>query len=215
MQLKSQNFLEDLMRLLYIWKMQKKQGENIFVNFNGNKLYALLDDRDSCYEKVTGYKYDEFQEVSKAERRAFEERQIKERLEAIDKLDARIESGLKYIYPQREFDWKKRVMDSTDGIYLGNDIDSAIEIMEILANSKEENKFDIAMNKLDEQGHSNISYWVTLGSITTFAKEGVNFFKYLMEKQGKTIAEQDIDYLNKLESENASFEAELEGAERE
>ena len=34
--------------------ISKLNGKNIYVEFNGHKLYSFLDDEDSCYLKVCG-----------------------------------------------------------------------------------------------------------------------------------------------------------------
>ena len=35
-------------------KKAKQNGENIYIEFSGEKLYSLIDDENSCYVKVTG-----------------------------------------------------------------------------------------------------------------------------------------------------------------
>lgn len=144
-----------------------------------------------------------------------EERRIKRQLEALDKMPERIEKGTKLIYPQREMAWKKMVRESVDAFFEGMDIDSAIEIMEILANNNDANKFETAIKRLDEQGHSGTSYWVVMAHVLNFSKEGVDFYKEVARKTNKTITEEDLRYINNVEAENAEFEAELNGIEKE
>ena len=60
--------LEDVVRF---FEVARKMGVNIAVEFNNGKndvrLYALLDDRNSCYKKTTGMNYDDYM-VYKRER---------------------------------------------------------------------------------------------------------------------------------------------------
>ena len=53
------NNLDDVIR---IFEKCKNENKNVYVKFSGQKLYSLIDNRDSCYKKVTGKTYEEFQE---------------------------------------------------------------------------------------------------------------------------------------------------------
>lgn len=43
----------------------KNIGWNIYIDFNGHKLYSLLDNEDSCYHKVLGMSKAESEERSR------------------------------------------------------------------------------------------------------------------------------------------------------
>ncbi len=207
------NTLQDAVKFL---EGKKNRGENVMLNFNGHKLYSLLDDRDSCFKEVTGYNYDEYMKVQERNRLEYEQRRIKEQLEALDKIPGRIEKGLQYIYPQKEIEWRKTVMNSTSkGLYMGIDIDSTIDIMEILKNDKDGNSFEEANKLLDSQDHSGTSYWVVLSEIAMFSKVGPAFYKHILEKDGREISEKLLNQLKQIETKNAAYEAELEAPEKE
>ncbi len=73
--------LEDVVKF---FEVARKMGVNIAVEFNNGrkdvKLYALLDDRNSCYKKATGMVYDEYlawkKEEGKRMIRTFDENTI-------------------------------------------------------------------------------------------------------------------------------------------
>lgn len=74
--------LDDAVKLLGDYKAQKK---NVYYEFNGHKLYSMLDDVDSCYQKVVGMSKKDF-EVRQArlhkemeEKRAAEEKKLKKK----------------------------------------------------------------------------------------------------------------------------------------
>ncbi len=202
------NTLEDAAKFL---SGAKELELNIFIKFHGKNLYSMLDDIDSCYKKVTGYTYKEYKEAEKEEERKY----IQKKLDALDKIPERIEKGKNYIYPQREMDWTRIVIKSSESLYLGYDIDATVEIMEILANNNNANKFEMAIEKLANQGHSGPSYWLVLKNVLDFSKEGVNFYKYAMEKKNEALSEDDINYIYNIESQNEEFEAELNALENE
>ena len=57
----------------------RAEGRNIYIEFNGQKLYSLLDDEDSCYMKVVGTTKKEFEQkrqrwLKERERREKEEK---------------------------------------------------------------------------------------------------------------------------------------------
>ena len=41
--------------------LAKQAGLNVYIDFNGRKLYSLLDDSASCQQKVRGYVEEEIQ----------------------------------------------------------------------------------------------------------------------------------------------------------
>ncbi len=198
----------------------KAKGENIFYRFKGEKLYSLFDNRDTCYKKVTGYSYQKFLEKKERERE-MEEREERARIarararrSLIEKIPVRIENGMKYIYPQMKTEWEEKVRKATHGTYFGFDIDATIEIMEILANNNDANKYENAMQNLDNLKFG-MPYWLVLKNVLDFSKDGVNFFKYAKEKKNEVLSEYEKNYILEIESQNAEFEAELNALEKE
>ena len=59
------NIYGDLDTVIRKLQVFKSAGVNVYVDFNGTKLYALLDDVDSSYTKVTGMPKKEFEEAEK------------------------------------------------------------------------------------------------------------------------------------------------------
>lgn len=192
----------------------KKNGENIFINFNDVKLYSMIDDRDSCYLKVTGEDYLTFKKNSEMDsekiKREIEEKLIKEQIEALDKIPERIERGLKLIYPQNAKQWEKMVSEqSCQGMYLGHDIDVALDIMENLENNVD---FETIYNQFEAVGNYNL---LVLNNILMYSKEGVAFFKFIHEKDGESLTPQMTFMLDRIDRKNKQFEDELAGLERE
>ena len=51
---------EDLDQIIESLDTEAKNNNNIFIDFHGTKLYSLLDDKNSCYQKVTGLDYESY-----------------------------------------------------------------------------------------------------------------------------------------------------------
>ena len=198
--------LEDVGELL---KKYREQGENVYVEFNGHKLYALLDDEDSCYQKVVGMSKKDFKKEQARLHKEMEEKRIAEEKKAEEKIPEWIERGKKFIYPQQEEMWKYCVDVRAHDLYHGNDLENALDIMECLDNGgtiEEANKI------LDDENHSGTSYGITLSIVLSFSKRGPEFYRAV---RGADISEKQMKELEKIEKENADYERELTEAENE
>ena len=198
--------LEDVGELL---KKYREQGENVYVEFNGHKLYALLNDEDSCYRKVLGMSKKDFKKEQARLHKEMEEKRIAEEKKAEEKIPEWIERGKKFIYPQQEEMWKYCVDVRAHDLYHGNDLENALDIMECLDNGgtiEEANKI------LDDENHSGTSYGITLSIVLSFSKRGPEFYRAV---RGENISERQMKELEKIEKENADYERELTEAENE
>lgn len=198
--------LEDVGELL---KKYREQGENVYVEFNGHKLYALLDDEDSCYQKVVGMSKKDFKKEQARLHKEMEEKRIAEEKKAEEKIPEWIERGKKFIYPQQEEMWKYCVDVRAHDLYHGNDLENALDIMECLDNGgtiEEANKI------LDDENHSGTSYAMALSIVLSFSKRGPEFYRAV---RGDNISAKQMEELIKIEKENADYERELTEAENE
>lgn len=76
-------------------------GENIYIDFNGHRLYSLLDDENSCFMKVLGKSKQQREEDRIKWLENYEKEQEENKKQAERKIPAWIERGNKLIYPQR------------------------------------------------------------------------------------------------------------------
>ncbi len=204
------SYFGTLDRAIEVLEKAKEENENIYLDFNGQKLYSLIDDTDSCYLKVTGKTKDEYMKALEEWRKQQEEEQIKEELEALDKMPDRIKRGNELIYPQRREDWEKYVRSSTKSFYHGLELDSVLNVMESLSKDK---NLEQALSVLNSEDKKGVPNFITLNIIAKYSKQGVDFCKYACEKKNIGISKEDLDYLAKLKEENKQFESELENPE--
>lgn len=182
----------------------KKENKNIYIDFNGIKLYALLDDEDSAYKKVVGMSKSEWEEAKKKWHSEFLESVKIEKQEAEAKIPDWIERGKSLIYPQREEEWVQRVYARARESYHGADLENALQVMEFLSKN---GSFSKAKNIINSAGHSGASYSVVLRIIVDFAKNGPEFVKFI-EPDIFNNPEIKEYILNKI-AENSEFEKAL------
>ena len=183
--------LDDAVKLLGDYKAQKK---NVYYEFNGHKLYSMLDDVDSCYQKVVGMSKKDFEARQARLYKEMEEKRAAEEKKAEEKI------------PEL---WKYCVDVRAHDLYHGNDLENALDIMECLDNGgtiEEANKI------LDDENHSGTSYGITLSIVLSFSKRGPEFYRAV---RGADISERQMKELEKIEKENADYERELTEAENE
>lgn len=195
--------LEEAVRVLLEAKIF---GENIYIDFNGHRLYSLLDDENSCFMKVLGKSKQQWEEDRIKWLKNYEKEQEENKKQAERKIPAWIERGNKLIYPQRQETWKDCVDIRAHDLYNGMELDNALDIMECLENGgtiEEANKI------LEDANHSGMSYSVTLSIIVSFSKRGPEFYRFVT----KNLTPEQEGELAKIEQENEIFEQELSDPE--
>ncbi len=187
----------------------KKRGENIYLNFNGNKLYSLLDDEDSCYVKIVGMNKKEFDEQEKKYMEEFKKRREKEQEQRKVNIPKWIERGLKLIYPQRAEDWEICVNSRAKDIYNGAELNNALDIMECL---NENGSLEDANKILSSMNHSGASYSLVMSIVANFCKRGPEFYEEIFKNKMRP---DQKEFLKQIEKENEQFEKELNNPEKE
>lgn len=187
---------------------EKKSGNNVYIDFNGHRLYSLLDDENSCYMKVLKKSKVQWEKDRRESLKRLEQ-EIKEReRQAEIKIPKWVERGEKLIYPQRRDSWKHCVDIRVHDLYHGMDLDNALDIMECLENGgtvEEANKI------LEDANHSGMSYGIVLSIIVSFSKRGPEFYRSVKQE----LNSQQIAELDKIEQENQGFEREVASQEKE
>ena len=139
-----------------------------------------------------------------SERRSiqFWEKDLQDLKDGYAKVPEYIEKGNKLIYPQRKEEWEKCVCTRLSDLYSGMDLDNALQIMEALDNGVTVEE----AGKLVDDGHSGMSYGVTMSIVLTFSKRGVEFCK-AMNSDYKYDLEHDSERAAKWEARFAEVDA--------
>ena len=151
------------------------QGKNVYIEFDGKKLYSLLDSVDDCYIKVTGETKADYERLLAEELRKFKEEELKEELTALEKMPARIERGKQTISPELHDQWENCVKIRTSDIYHGIELDDAIDIMEAIA----ANDFEKGYQLLEDAYQDINPYLMICSIIKTFSPKGKEFLDWV------------------------------------
>lgn len=205
--LSEQLHFEDIVKNL---EDNRKEGNNVYVVMSsGKKLYSLLDDENSCYLKVFNKTKEEVHLV------LMEEKLKKEKLkkERIAKIPEFILQGEKYIYPQRKEKWGNCVRSVVGSPNNGDEIVSALEIMQILDSTQgiegcvEAEKFLLSNKNL-----SAATLWLVAIIVLDFSKRGPEFYRYFCGKNiddREQLLKEQLDRVVSVEEQNSQFEEEL------
>ncbi len=186
--------LDDI--VIKLEKFRRQCKLNYYANFNGIKLYSLDVTMDGAFKECLNCTRKTW---LKREKRWLEETrtQIEEwKKEAQEKLPTWIEEGKKYIHPEKFLSWEKICIASANGSYSGLEVEKALEIMQMLEEGK---LFKEIKEKVQNDGHSGITYSRTMNIVLLYANRGPALFKFMNRryyyKEGKK-------YIQKIEEIN-------------
>lgn len=194
--------LDEVAKKLQVFKSAEL---NVYVDFNGKKLYSLLDDLDSCYVKVTGSTKAEFDEAERLWRENYEKQEAEEKANAKKMLPTYIEQGKSLVYAQKLSDWKKCVRSRVSDLYHGKDLANAIEAMTEIDKSGD---FLTAKSIIDKANHSGASYGMVMRVILNFSKKGPDFYEYMEPEYSKSPETKKV--LDQIRKENEKYQLELD-----
>lgn len=186
----------------------KSRGESVFVDFNGHQLYSCDVTMDSAYLEVCGRTKAEVDKTRKERG----ENYTKKQEEAKAKIPDWIERGSTYIYPEKMEKWAQCVEARAGDIFSGEDLDSALELMEKLESgaSMEEVK-----EIFEEQRRAGRPVDRVRDILLDFAKRGPEFYEStaseeLLDEEKKVIADKKEENTDKeVQAERKTEEQEI------
>ncbi len=186
--------------MLDFMDMCRKNDEYIYIEYEGKKLYAMLDDKNSICEKVMGVNYKTYKQARKRLFKEMEMEEAKAELEAIESMPTWIERGNKIIPKYKQKDWKKAVKQSIKGLYKGTDAYAALQMMEALEEGKD---YEQCLDILRKGDHSGGSATCALYMAADFSDKGPDLFRYENKKHGALAISNLEEYLQGVEAQNA------------
>jgi len=197
----SKKWVGNIDEMVNLLNYYKSLNLNYYYNFNGHKCYALLDNEDSCYQKITGKTKAEYDEAQRKWHEEYERREAEEKKKADESIPGWIEEGKGMIYPQRHGEWEKCVKIRAGDLYHGLDLVGALEVMKHLDNG---GSLEDAKKIIDNQNHSGASYGMVMSMLVTFSKRGPELYRYMENN----LSPETEKFLKKIEAENAQYESE-------
>ena len=152
----------------------RQRGENVYCDFNGHILHSRNITVDSGYLEVTGYTKEDYEAKLKEMMDARKIRMQKEAKQALERIPEWIERGRAIIPSEKYDEWAECVNARANDLYHGDDLEQALEIMEML---HRQCPISDAISKLEQQNNSAISYNVVCSIIYTFSERSAEFFR--------------------------------------
>lgn len=200
-------WVDDLDGAVKVLAQKKMNNENIYINFNGTKLYSLLDDENFCYLKITGTSKKIFEERRRKGLEEWRKKNERKHNEAISKIPEWIKRGEEFIYPQKQHEWRQCVFKRATDIYNGVDLENALEVMLTLDQLQGKKGIETAKKLLDEQNRSGSSYAIVLPIILNFSKRGPEFYREL--NKDRKLEDDELLSIKDIEDRNKAFEDEV------
>lgn len=186
--------------------MYRKNDEYVYIEYEGQKLYAMLDDKDSICEKVLGVSYKQYKKAIKNLYKEWDNEKIKAELKRLEELPTLIERGNRIIPQYKQKRWAKTVKNSIKDLYSGSDAASALEMMEALDENK---NFDDVIDILKKGDHSGGSAMSALCMVAEFSDKGPDLLRYENDRSALKISGLE-KYIREIERDNAKHQADNE-----
>ena len=182
--------------------MYRKNDEYVYIEYEGHKLYAMLEDKNSICEKVLGVSYKDYKKAIKNLYKEWDNEKIKAELKRLEELPSLIERGNKIIPQYKQKRWAKTVKRSIKDLYSGADAVAALEMMESLNAGK---SFDEVIDILNKGDHSGGSAMQAFCMVAEFSDKGPDLLRYENDNSTYKIPGLE-DYLGEIERENAKHQ---------
>lgn len=154
----------------------KKNGKFACTSFNGVDLYSDTVTIDSAYKEIVGKTKSEFDKAQQEWRDDYK-KQEEEHKEKIPELSKDwMEKGRKILTEDKWEFWDKIVPIRLSDLYRGMELGCSLDIIEIL-NSGED--LNVAKKKIEEQGHSGMSYGLVCSMIKELCDRGEEFVSHI------------------------------------
>ena len=161
--------LEDNVRLLLRYAAD---GERVYINFNGHKLYSDTVTMDSAYLECTGKTKAEYVQYVKEWREKLD-REEKEYLEQIPLLATFYKEEGRSVLDEKYWDkWDECVPIRLCDLYRGMELECCLEIVKALNGGCE---LEYAKNIIACQGHSGMSFYLVKTMVRDFCDRGQEF----------------------------------------
>jgi hypothetical protein len=154
----------------------KEKGVLACGDFNGVTLYSDSVTMDSAYTAITGKTKSEFDRLQQ-ERMDSYERQKREHEEKLPELTKEWRSKGREVLSEDKWGfWDKIVPIRLGDLYQGMELGCCLDIVKILNNN---GTLDEAKKKINEQGHSGMSFGLVCSMVDDFSERGKEFVAYV------------------------------------
>lgn len=154
----------------------REKGKLVCGDFNGTTLYSDTVTMDSAYKEITGKTKSKFDDEMKQRQDNY--RKIKEEhKEKIPELSkVLMEKGREILTEDKWELWDEIVPIRLAGLYQGMELGNCLDIVSILNN---DGTLDEAKEKIESQGHSEMSFELVCAMVKELSTRGNEFVEYV------------------------------------
>lgn len=197
-----ENNISTLDEAISVLKEFRNRGiNNIYIDFNGHKLYSKNINTHKAYMLVTGMSKKDWLLYLKSETQKGKKQIEEASKHAVDNLEYVIEEGKKYIYEEKYDLWKDYCEADCKGMYHLYNAECALEIMKFIDKN---GSIEEAIELMNNQGHSGYSMSLTMNIIVNFCKKGPEIYRY---KYSDKMTDKLNKELEEIEKNNRLFES--------
>lgn len=154
----------------------RRNGELVFGEFNGKRLFSDSDTLDSAYVKVIGKTKSEFDEIQRLNQEQYKAEEKKHE-DSIPQLTTEwIEKGKSILDQKHHERWERVVPIRLSDLYRGMELGATLDIVKELNAGCD---LSVAKAIIDGQDHSGMSYGLVCSMVKAFCDRGNEFFKYV------------------------------------
>lgn len=154
----------------------KRYGLSAYGEFNGAMLLSDAVTMDYAYTKITGKTKAEFDKAQQDRMNEYDEIKRKHKETIPEQTALWMEKGRKVLTEDKWDRWDEIVPIRLDDMYRGMELGNCLDIAEILNNK---GTFEEAKVKIDEQGHSGMSFGLVCSMIKEFSDRGEEFVEFV------------------------------------
>lgn len=187
----------------------RQEGKNIWIEFNGQRLYSNDATVDTIYMQMFGKTKQEFEQAHAAARDRVGKKLEELGKEIAEKKPEWIEKGKELIYPAKSKDWEKFIDIMSQSIDNVGEMDLALDIMGQLEDGK---SFE-EIKQYIQNSSSEISITMLENMALKFSKRGPDFFEFMRAEKGEDGQSQELDpntkkLIQEIRKQNEDFEIE-------
>lgn len=154
----------------------KEKGKLVCGDFNGVTLYSDTVTIDSAYKEITGKTKSEFDEETKQHQEKYERQQSEHKERIPELIKVWVQKGRDVLTEDKWELWDEIVPIRLSDLYEGMELGACLDIVSILNNN---GTLEEAKEKIENQGHSGMSFGLVCSMVKEFSSRGKEFVDYV------------------------------------
>lgn len=150
-------------------------GEFVYIDFNGTRLYSDTVSMDSAYLEICGKTYFDKIQSDKQYLAKLEEERVEYESTIPSQIQVWINKGHEVLSKSHWDYWDEIVPIRLSDMYQGMELRCCLDIVEAIKDGDLQKGKDL----IDSQGHSGMSYGLVKAMVKEFADNGDDFIYYL------------------------------------